>query len=58
MHSLAHAEPFKCLAILFRRFRFELYETDITDVKLEQDFLLPSPKLGSEEIRAQIVSVD
>jgi hypothetical protein len=46
------------MAMLFRRFEFELYETDITDVTLAHDFFLPSPKLNSKGIRAKIVSVE
>jgi hypothetical protein len=46
------------MAMLFRRFKFELYETDVTDVRLAHDFFLPSPKLDSKGIRAKIVSVE
>ena len=49
--SLAYAELYMALATVFRRFSFELYETDISDVTLAHDFFLPSPKLSSRGVR-------
>ena len=53
-HSLAQAELHIALASVFRRFTFELYETDVTDVALAYDWLLPAPKLGSKGVRVKV----
>jgi len=45
------------MAALFRRFRFELFETDVPDVELKHDFFLPSPKLDSKGVRVKVVEV-
>ncbi|KAJ9616826.1 hypothetical protein H2200_000545 [Cladophialophora chaetospira] len=55
--NLAWAELFLLMATLFRRFKFELFETDETDVKLKHDFFLPSPKLDSKGVRVKVVEV-
>jgi hypothetical protein len=52
--GLAYAELYLALATMFRRFRFELYETDESDVRLAHDLFLPSPKLDS---RVRVVGV-
>lgn len=46
------------LATIFRRFSLELYETDISDVRLAHDFFLPSPKLDSKGVRVRVVGVE
>jgi hypothetical protein len=56
--SLAHAEMYLVLAALFRRFTFELYETDVSDVQLAHDFFLPSPKLDTKGVRVKVTVVD
>jgi cytochrome P450 len=56
--SLAHAEIDLVLAALFRRFTFELYETDVSDVQLAHDFFLPSPKLDTKGVRVKATAVD
>ncbi|KIX97625.1 uncharacterized protein Z520_06403 [Fonsecaea multimorphosa CBS 102226] len=53
--NLAHAELYMTLAAVFRNFRFELYDTDITDVELAHDFFLPSPKLDSKGVRVKVL---
>ncbi|KAJ9611207.1 hypothetical protein H2200_004390 [Cladophialophora chaetospira] len=53
--NLAHAELYMTLAAVFRSFRFELYDTDITDVELAHDFFLPSPKLDSNGVRVKVL---
>ena len=55
---MAHAELYLAIATLFRRFTFELYDTDISDVELAHDFFLPSPKLDSKGVRVKVTSVD
>lgn len=46
------------LANVFRRFTFELFDTDYSDIELKHDFFLPSPKLDSKGIRVKVISVD
>lgn len=54
--SLANAELYMTMAAVFRNFSFELYETDLTDVKLAHDFFLPSPKLDSKGVRVKVLA--
>jgi hypothetical protein len=54
---LAHAELYLAVASVFRRFTFELYDTDLSDIELKHDFFLPSPKLDSEGLRVKVTSV-
>ena len=56
--NLAQCELFKCMALLYRRFKFELYETDITDIEVKHDFFLPSARLDSKGVRVKIVGVE
>lgn len=42
------------LATVFRRFDFELYETDVSDVTLAHDFYLPAPKQDSKGVRVKV----
>lgn len=51
--SLAWAELYLTYASVFRKFSFELFETDQSDVKLAHDFALPSPKLDSKGVRVR-----
>ena len=55
---MAYMEVTVALATFFRRFKSELYETDITDIELQHDFLIPSPKLDSKGVRVKIVGVE
>lgn len=52
--SLALAELSIALAMVFTRFDFELYETDISDVKLAHDYFIPFPKQDSKGIRVKV----
>lgn len=56
--NLAYMELFVCLASVMRRFSFELYETDASDIELAHDFFLPSPKLDSKGIRVKVIDVE
>jgi cytochrome P450 len=51
---LAHAELYLTLAVLFRRFRFELFETTAVDVDAMHDSLLPLPWEGSKGVRVRV----
>lgn len=42
------------LAKLFRRFSFELYETDVSDVTMLHDWFMPLPKLDSKGVRVKV----
>jgi hypothetical protein len=54
---LAFAEIFHVAAAMFRRFEFELYETDFSDLELKHDYFLPIPKLDSKGVRVKVTSV-
>jgi hypothetical protein len=56
--SLAHAEIYMVLAAVFRRFSFELYETDVSDVRMAHDFFIPSPKLDSKGVRVKVIGIN
>ncbi|KAF1814179.1 cytochrome P450, variant [Eremomyces bilateralis CBS 781.70] len=56
--NLAYLELFTAIGSIFRRFRFELYETDLSDVIIVHDFFLPSPKLDSKGVRVKVVNVE
>ncbi|RDW72940.1 hypothetical protein BP6252_06847 [Coleophoma cylindrospora] len=55
--NLAYAELYLALATVFRRFQFELYDTDVSDIELAHDFFLPTPKLDSKGVRVKVKSV-
>lgn len=46
------------LAMLFRRFKFELYETDISDVEVAHDFMVPQPKLDTKGMRVKVTGME
>ena len=52
--SLTYAEIYIALAITFRRFEFEIYDTTRDDVNAKHDFFVASPKLDSKGIRAKV----
>jgi hypothetical protein len=43
------------IAHFFRKFEFELYETDASDVEVKHDFTLPAPKSDSKGVRVRVV---
>ncbi|KAF4633868.1 hypothetical protein G7Y89_g4252 [Cudoniella acicularis] len=53
MH-LAQAEIYLTLAVLFRRFEFESYETTVRDVEPMYDSLMPLPWEGSKGVRVMV----
>ncbi|KAL8912792.1 MAG: hypothetical protein Q9171_002250 [Xanthocarpia ochracea] len=53
MH-LAYAELYIGLSTLFRRFDFELFETDRTALDLFQDKFVPRPKPGTKGVRVLV----
>ena len=42
------------MAAVFRKFEFELYQTELSDIELAHDFFLPSPKLDSKGVRVLV----
>jgi hypothetical protein len=42
------------MAAVFRKFEFELYQTELSDVELAHDFFLPSPRLDSKGVRVLV----
>ncbi|KAG0647531.1 Cytochrome P450 monooxygenase [Hyphodiscus hymeniophilus] len=55
--NLANVELHLALAIIFRRFTFELYETDSSDIEMAHDFFVPSPKLDSMGLRVKVNAI-
>jgi hypothetical protein len=55
---LAYAEIYITLATVFRRFRFELYETDLSDIELAHATQLPYPKRSSKGVRVLVKPAD
>lgn len=53
--SLANAELVLAVALLFRRFELELFQTDESDVRFEHDFFTGAPRLGSKGVRVRIL---
>ena len=52
--QLAYAELYIGLSTLFRRFNFELFETDRTAVDLHVDTFVPRPKPGTKGVRVLV----
>lgn len=55
---MAYAELSMALAAVFRRFTFELFETDVSDVALAHDYFVPQVKLDSKGVRVKVKSID
>lgn len=53
MH-LAYAEVYIALATVFRRFSFELFETDRTAVDCHSDMFVPHPKHETKGVRVMV----
>ncbi|OWP04675.1 Cytochrome P450 family protein [Marssonina coronariae] len=52
--NLAQAELYITLAVVFTRFTFELYETDLSDVQMAHAYLVPYPKWDSKGVRVVV----
>jgi cytochrome P450 len=55
--NLAQVEIYLTLAILFRRYDLELFETDRSDVELAHEFFVPISKLDSKGVRVLVKKV-
>ncbi|CAE7014930.1 hypothetical protein P3342_004024 [Pyrenophora teres f. teres] len=49
--NLAYVEMYLTLAMMFRRYRFELHETTVEDVRVGHDFFIPVTRLDSKGVR-------
>ncbi|OKL57675.1 hypothetical protein UA08_06947 [Talaromyces atroroseus] len=53
--NLAWAELFFAMGMMFRRFDYELYQTDESDVRYKYDFFTPRVKLDSKGVRVSVI---
>jgi hypothetical protein len=51
MYSLAWTELYLTLGMMFRQFKFEILEPDVTDVGMAHDFFIPVTRLDSKGVR-------
>lgn len=56
-YNLAQAELYFTLAVVFTRFDFQLYETDISDVEMAHAYLVPYPKWETKGVRVKVKAV-
>jgi cytochrome P450 len=56
--NLAQVEMHLTLAVLFRTFDFELFETDGSDIELAHEFFVPISRLDSKGMRVLVNTVD
>lgn len=52
--NLAYAELYLTLAVIFRTFDMELFETDESDVTNKHTYLVPYPKFDSKGVRLKV----
>ncbi|KAF2176548.1 cytochrome P450 [Zopfia rhizophila CBS 207.26] len=52
--NLAQAELYIALAATFSRFKFELFETGVSDVEMAHTYLVPYPKWESKGVRVKV----
>lgn len=43
------------LAAMYRRFNFELFETDFECIRAVHDFAVPNPRIGSKGVRVHVI---
>lgn len=55
VYSLAWCELYLGMAAVFRNFKFELFETDYSDIEIVHDFFTPYPRLDSKGVRVKCV---
>lgn len=54
MCSLARSEILLVISNLIRRFRFELFETTMEDVRVVHDIFIPSARMDSKGVRVLV----
>ena len=55
-YNLGYAMLYLGTAAVASRYNMELFETDIRDVSLERDWTIPQPRVGSQGVRATVLS--
>jgi cytochrome P450 len=56
--NLAHIEMYLTLGMMFRNYKFEMHDTDVSDVEMGHDFFIPVTKLDRQGVRAFVVTTD
>lgn len=56
--NMAWAEMQMVLGTMFRRYRFELFETDVSDVEMAHDYFIPGVKRDSKGVRITAFKMD
>ncbi|ORY17344.1 cytochrome P450 [Clohesyomyces aquaticus] len=54
--NLAWTELYLTLGMMFRKYKFELYESDVGDVEIGHDFFIPVTRLDSKGVRAFVTA--
>lgn len=54
--TLAWTELYLIMGMMFRRFKFELFEPDVNDVLMEFDFYVPRQKMECKGVRVYVES--
>ena len=52
--NLAWTELYLTLGMLFRRYKFELLEPDVRDVRMAHDFFIPVARLDGKGVRVWV----
>ena len=55
-YRLAWTELYLTLGMMFRRFKFEVFEADKSDVEMAHDLFIPVTKLDSKGVRVFVTS--
>ena len=56
-YNLGLAELYLTLAAVVGRFEMRLFETDESDVRLERDWFIPQPRVGTRGVRVEVVGL-
>jgi cytochrome P450 len=54
--TLAWTELYLIMGMMFRRFKFDLFEPDVNDVLMEHDFYVPRQKMECKGVRVYVQS--
>jgi hypothetical protein len=53
--SLTYSELYLTLTYIIRRYNFELYDTDFTDIETVSDYGMPLPRADSKGVRVKVL---
>lgn len=53
-NSLAYAEMYLACAAVFRRFNFELFETDFRSMEMKHDFFVAAPARENRGVKVKV----